>query len=100
MWATRARDHQLRVVLINKSQTQGKTVTVRLPPGAGTAATVERLLAPGASARSGVTLGARSYGAETRTGRLAPAQVAPATVARGRVTLSIPRASAGLVTVG
>ena len=47
-----------------------------------------------------MTLGARSYGAETRTGSLRPAEVAPATVARGRVTLSIPRASAALVTVG
>jgi hypothetical protein len=100
VWATRAPDHRLRVVLINKSQTQGKTVTVRLPAGAGTTATVERLLAPGAGARTGVTLGVRSYGAETQTGRLGPAEVAPATVARGRLTLSIPHASAALVTVG
>jgi hypothetical protein len=47
-----------------------------------------------------VTLGARSYGAETRTGQLPPAEVAPATAARGRLTLSVPRASAALVTVG
>jgi hypothetical protein len=100
VWATRAPDHRVRVVLINKSQTQGKTVTVRLPAGAGATATVERLLAPSAAATTGVTLGARSYGAETQTGRLGPAEVAPATVARGRVTLSIPRASAALVTVG
>jgi hypothetical protein len=100
VWATRAPDHRVRVVVINKSQTQRKTVTVRLPAGAGTTATVERMLAPGAAAKTGVTLGARSYGAETRTGSLRPAEVAPATVARGRITLSVPRASAALVTVG
>jgi Glycosyl hydrolase family 79 C-terminal beta domain len=98
VWATRAPDHRLRVVVINKSRTQRKTLTVRLPAGAGRTATVERMLAPGAAAKTGVTLGARSYGAETPTGRLRPAEVAPAAVARGRVTISLPRASAALIT--
>jgi hypothetical protein len=100
VWATQAPDRRLRIVVINKSPTQGKTVTVTLPTGAGRTATIERMLAPGVAAKSGVTLGARSYGAETRTGQLPPAEVAPATAARGRLTLSVPRASAALVTVG
>jgi glycosyl hydrolase family 79 len=99
-WATRAPDHRLRVVVINKSQTQRKTVTVTLPAGAGRTATIERMLAPGVAAKRGVTLGARSYGTETSNGQLRSAEVEPAAVARGRVTVSVPRASAALVTVG
>src|SRR4029077_115998 len=55
-WATRAPDHRLRVVLINKSQTRRKTVTVRLPAGAPDTASVQRLLAPSVRAGQGVTL--------------------------------------------
>ena len=100
VWATRAPDHRVRVVVINKSRSRRKTVTVTLPSGAGTTATVERMLAPSAAAKRGVSLGARSYGATTTTGELRPAELAPATVARHRVTLSVPRASAALLTVG
>ena len=101
VWATRGRDHRVRVVAINKSQTRRKTVTVRLPAGTPTAsATVERMRAPSARAKSGVTLGGRSYGAETQTGQLAPPEVERAHVVRGRVTLSVPAASAALATVG
>jgi hypothetical protein len=100
VWATRAPDRDVRVVVINKSQTQRKTVTVSLPAGAGATATVERMLAPGVAAKSGVTLGGRTYGAATDTGQLRAAEVERARIARGRVTISVPRASAALVTVG
>jgi Glycosyl hydrolase family 79 C-terminal beta domain len=106
VWATRAGgagDHRLRVLVINKSQTTRKTVSLRLPAGSGEAGgvvTIERLLAPSAQAKRGVTLGGRSYGATTATGLLAAPEVSRAAVARGRVTLSVPRASAALVTVG
>jgi hypothetical protein len=106
VWATRAPDHRIRVVVINKSQTQGKTVTVALPAGAGAgggggaSATVERLLAPGAAAKSGVTLGGRTYGATTTTGQLGAPGAVPIRAAGGRIMLSVPRASAALVTVG
>ncbi len=69
VWATRAPDHRLRVVVINKSQTKRKTVSLRLPAGSGATATVERMLAPSAHAKRGVTLGGRTYGAATPTGR-------------------------------
>ena len=98
-WATRAPDHGLRVVLINKSQIRPKTVTVRLPVGAPATATVERLRAPSVRARHGVTLGGRSYGAETASGQLGSPEMKPAPVVRGRVTLSVPAASAALLTV-
>jgi hypothetical protein len=102
VWATRDRQRQLRVVVINKSQTQRKTVTVRLPAGtsATASATVERMLAPSARATQDVTLGGRSYGAHTGSGQLAAPELERAHAARGRVTLSVPSASAALVTVG
>jgi hypothetical protein len=100
VWATRAPDHRLRIVVINKSETGRKTVSLRLPAGSATTVTVERLLAPSARAKRGVTLGGRTYGARTDTGQLAAPGVARARAAGGRVTLSMPRASAALVTVG
>jgi hypothetical protein len=101
VWATRGRDHRLRVVVINKGQTRRKTVTLRLPAGTPAArATVERMLAPSAGAKGGVTLGGRSYGAETQTGALPAPEVERAHVVSGRVILSVPGASAALVTVG
>ncbi|MGZ4350543.1 MAG: glycosyl hydrolase family 79 C-terminal domain-containing protein, partial [Solirubrobacteraceae bacterium] len=95
-------NHRLRVVVINKSQTQRKTVTVRLPAGtpAAASATVERMLAPSVRAKRGVTLGGRTYGAETQTGQLAAPQMERMHAAHGRVTLSVPGASAALVTIG
>jgi hypothetical protein len=101
-WATRDRRRRLRVVVINKSQSQRKTVTVDLPAGtpATASATVERMVAPSARAKGGVTLGGRSYGAQTRSGQLAAPQGERVHAADGRVTLSVPGASAALVTVG
>jgi hypothetical protein len=100
VWATRAPDRRLRVVVINKSQTTRKTVSLRLPAGSGTSATVERLLAPSARAKRGVTLGGRSFGASTETGQFAAPEVVRVHAAGGPVTLSMPSASAALVTVG
>ena len=103
VWATRAggRGHNVvRIVVINKSQTQRKTVSLRVPVGAGGTATVERMLAPSAHARRGVTLGGRTYGTATHTGQLAAPEVARARAKHGRIALSMPRASAALITVG
>ena len=103
VWATRAGGaghDRVRIVVINKSQAKRKTVSLRLPPGSGTTATVERMLAPSAHAKRGVTLGGRTYGASTTTGQLAAPGVARVRATGGRITLSMPRASAALVTVG
>jgi hypothetical protein len=103
VWATRAPDHRIRVVVINKSQARRKTVSLRLSAGsagAGGMVSVERLLAPSAHAKRGVTLGGRSYGTVTRTGELAPFEVERTHVTHGRIILSMPRASAALITVG
>jgi hypothetical protein len=99
-WATRAPDGRVRVVLINKNTASDRKVTIAVPAGTGTGATVERMLAPSAGARHGVTLGGRSYGPSTATGHLASPEVTRLATGRGRVTVSVPRASAALVTLG
>ncbi len=72
---------------------------LRPPAGLRTAATIERLTASGVHARRGITLGGRSYGASTTTGRLAALQSA-AVARRGHgFVVSLPRASAVLLTI-
>jgi hypothetical protein len=60
VWAVRLRSGALHVLLINKGD-RPAAVALRLP--GARPATVERLLAPSASARSGVTLGGRHLSA-------------------------------------
>ncbi|MGI8507458.1 MAG: glycosyl hydrolase family 79 C-terminal domain-containing protein [Solirubrobacteraceae bacterium] len=98
VWATRAPDGQVRAVVINKSPLRRQTVTLRAPAGTGTTATVLRMQAPGVHARSGVTFGGASFGAETYTGALPPPQIRSLTASRGSYSLSMPRASAALLT--
>ena len=72
IWATRARDGRVRVVLINDSRRRPATVAVRLPGGvrpAAPAAAAVRLRAPHADARAGVTIGGQSFGTSTSTGQ-------------------------------
>lgn len=97
-WATRDRAGTTRVVLIDKSQTRGGRVTIAAPAGDRGPVTVERMLAPSAAATSGVTLGGRSYGTTT-TGRLAAPSTQTLTPGRdGRYAVTLPAASAALVT--
>jgi hypothetical protein len=98
VWATRDRDGQQRVVLINESPTQSRTVSLRMPPGTGASARVIRLQAASVYARTRVTWGGRSYGIATTSGRLAPPQTQGLTPRAGAYTLSVPHASAALVT--
>jgi hypothetical protein len=98
-WATRAPGGQRRVVLINKSETQARTVMLALAHGPGARAAVERLQAPSVYSRTGVTLGAGSYGTRTYTGQLpAPRTQSVAPSDRG-YTISVPRGSAALVSL-
>ena len=100
VWATRAPDGRVRIVLINKDPSGPTTVGLRLP-GPARPATVERMRAPSVSARGDVTLGGRSYGAETSTGRLAAPLTRPvARAADGADVVTVPGGSAALVTVG
>jgi hypothetical protein len=62
-WAVRVGHDTLHILLINKSR-RGERASLRLP--AIGRAEVQRLLAPSARARSGVTLGGRALGTDGR----------------------------------
>jgi hypothetical protein len=94
VWAVRVGGDRLRVLLINKG---GHPVRVALQLPAIGLATVQRLLAPSVTARSGVTLDGRQLGVEgTWRGRAANETIASG--ARG-YELTIGRTSAALVEV-
>ena len=98
-WATKGTDGAIRVVLINDSTAQARTVTLRAPALGGPSA-LERLLAPSARATQGVTLGGLSFGAETATGQLAGTPtLTPVTPTGGQYVISMPAASAALLTI-
>ena len=86
-WAVLAPDGNTHVVLINDSLTHVRWVLVR-PPVPGGPAELERLEAPSAYARTGVTLAGQSFGDRTTTGLL---------TGRARATLILPSAGAYLV---
>jgi hypothetical protein len=95
VWATRGAAGRDRVVLIDKDP--GHPQTVRL--AARGPVTVERMLASGLAATSGVTLGGRSYGRSTSTGRLGTpltTQIQPDT--HGDVSVTVTGGSAALLT--
>ncbi len=89
-WATKGTDGTVRVVLINQGGAN-QVVSLRSSAGAG-AATVERLEAPDLEAQQGITLGGRSFGSWTTTGRLAGnGSVDVVKPSQGRFTVSLPR---------
>jgi Glycosyl hydrolase family 79 C-terminal beta domain len=96
VWATRATDGTVRVVLTNKGA-GARDVAVRIP-GSFKSATLARLTAPSASATSGVTFGGQSFGAHTATGVLAgPSQREPVSGDDGRYVVSVPATSAAML---
>jgi hypothetical protein len=105
-WATRAPDGTIHVVLINDYTAQSRTIAVRIPlalriPGATGAATLERLRAPGVTARSGVTLGGQSFGTATTTGLLSgPSDISTVKPANGDYVVRLPPATAAMLTLG
>jgi hypothetical protein len=97
VWATRSSSGQVHVVLINKSTTAAQSVQLTLPRS--TTVSVEQLTAPSASATSGVTLGTRTFGTSTTTGTLpGPMVTTPLSSFFGNYTLTVPAASATLLT--
>lgn len=107
-WATLAAGGRVHVVVINFSRTREQMVAVRFPSWARFpvgaralatgSATLERLIAPGIRARSGVTLGGRGFGSHTTTAVLegAPRLTAIRPVG-GEYLLRVPAASAALL---
>ena len=93
-WAVRVGRDSLRVLLIDKSR-RSERASLRLP--ASGPADVQRLLAPSAAARSGVTLGGRALGADGRWQGMPTRQTV---VPRGGAyTVTVRRMSAALITV-
>jgi hypothetical protein len=72
-WATKARNGEIRVLLINDSTTTSHEVLVQ-PPSSTSHGLEENLTAPTVASTSGVTLGGQSFGTETSTGTLAGQQ--------------------------
>ncbi len=100
VWATRAPNGQVRVVLINDATRRAQQVTVRIPSVQGTA-TLARLEAPGIAAKSGVTLGGQSFGRSTYTGVLSGNQSTTTVAPSGDAyTVRLPAASAAMLTLG
>jgi hypothetical protein len=99
VWATRAVDGVLHVVVINKRLAGSQFLRLRVA-GAHGAAEVEQLRAPSVHATDGVTLGGQTFGALTATGVLAgPAAHRTVTVSRGAYPLTVPAASATMLTI-
>ncbi len=98
LWATRAPNRTIRVVLINQG-TSAVHVAVAPPAGMTASARLERLLAAGAAATSGVTLGGQTFGADTETGLLSgEARATIIQPSSGRYETTLPPASASLLT--
>lgn len=105
-WATRGRDNATRILFINHSLRQSQAIRFKAPgQTAGQVARVRPaqltwLRAPGASATTGVTLGCQSFDPATTTGMLAgPACPGTLTPHTGTYALTVPAASAALVTI-
>jgi hypothetical protein len=100
-WATRGRQGQTRVVLINDAQHGSKVLAVRIP-GASHPATIERLRAPGIFAKHGISLGGQTFGNATSTGLLAGhSKIATIPVSAGHTyVVRLPAASAALLMPG
>lgn len=97
-WATVGRHGAIRVVLINEGIRQ-RRVTVR-SPAVCQSATLEQLRAPSIFAQTDITLGGRSFGSETQTGRLpGPSDIVSVRTVAGRYLLTLPAASATMLTL-
>jgi hypothetical protein len=98
LWATRATDGTVHVVLINDNFAKPATVKVPLssPVGPGT---LEALRAPHIGATSGVTIGGRTFGASTTTGQLPAYQLQQVSASGGHYSVRIPPATAIMLTV-
>ena len=99
VWATRARDGVIHVVVINKRRSGSQSLRLRVA-GAHGAAAVEQLRAPSLRSSSGVTLGGQTFGAETTTGVLAgPADHHTVQSSGGGYPVTVPAASATMLTI-
>jgi len=101
-WATAGPGFVRRVIILNDSLIAGANVLVRALHGAlaGGPARLQRLSGPSASATGGIRLGGRTFGAATGTGHLLSPVADWVTARRGSYRLTVPAASAALLTFG
>ena len=98
LWATRSTNGTIRATLINDNFS--KPATVKLPTSGKTGgASVEALRAAHIGATGGVTLGGRSFGRSTSTGRLPAPKLTRLKARGGHYSVRIPPATAVLVTM-
>jgi len=97
VWATRAPDGTIRVVVINDG-TSVRVIGLRAPAGTLGRGALERLTAPGIAATGRVTLAGQTFGAATGlpVGRRSTATVVPRA---GRYVFRVPPASAAMLTL-
>ena len=99
VWATRASDGVVHVVVINKRLGGSQFVRLRIA-GAHGAAAIEQLRAPSVHSTGGVTIGGQTFGAETTTGVLAgPASQRTVMPSSGGYPITVPAASATMLTI-
>jgi hypothetical protein len=99
VWATRARDGVVRVVVINKYLRGDRVVALRVR-GVSGPAVMESLRAPGSAATAGVTLGGQTFGVDTVTGSLIGApRTSVVKPVEHRYTLTVPAATAVMLTM-
>jgi hypothetical protein len=96
-WAALAHDGRLSVVLINKGLKAARTVGVKVPGGRRGTPNLEWLKAPSVRSRSGVSIGGRTFGLETLTGRLGAPLSNPLRATGGEYRLRLPPASAAML---
>jgi hypothetical protein len=101
VWATRAGDGVVHVVVINKRLAKSQVLRLRLRiAGARRPAEVEQLRAPSIHSTGGVTIGGQTFGAETSTGVLAgPAAHHTVASSGGGYPVTVPPASATMLTI-
>jgi hypothetical protein len=99
VWATRAADGVIHVVVINKRLVRSQFLALRIA-GARAPAEVQQLRAPSIHATGGVTFGGQTFGTETATGVLAgPADHETVRSAGGGYAVTVPAASATMLTI-
>ena len=98
VWATTGPDHAERIVVINKLSRRAITLPLRVPAGRGPAV-AESLRGRSLFASSSVSLGGQTFGNATTTGRLAAPDTTTLTPAGGVFPVTVPAASATLLTI-
>jgi hypothetical protein len=100
VWATRAPGGTIHVVVINKLLAHSARLGLRISSARG-AADIEQLRAPNVHSTGQVTLGGQTFGADTATGLLTgTADDSTVTQSSGAYTVTVPAASATMLTLG